>query len=545
MAKLNQNARVRAAAASRRAQASVVSGGAPYGGTHFTGAGYDGAQLKYWRPALVSADRELLPERKSLVSRARESARNNTAVASAARRRVSSAVGAGWQLAAQVDGAALGFTPEETDALNRQIERQWRSYANGHTFQADAQRQLTFGGLLRTVARSLFVDGEAFAHLVWSPREPCAKWATRVDVIDTDRVSNPDDRMDEDLLRGGIELDQNSRAPIAYHVRERHPYDVGVEFAIPRWRRLERWTPWGRPNFLHIYDRERPGQTRGVTQLAAALSTIKSLEKYSQATLENAVLNALLFSVIKSGAGPKAVSEYFSADDLKEWGATRRARYGDDNTIQLPGGVQTLVLPPEDELEVLTQSRDVGSFEGYARTLLRWVSASVGATYEEVAMDYSTTNYSSARAAMIPAYAETLTSQTLVRDQFAQPVFVGWMEEAIEQEHITLPANAPDYWDNLESYTRCRWIAPGKGYIDAPKEIQAEAMEVENMFISRTEVCANNGRDIRDVLADQKRELELMRDMGLEPVAGGVTLAAASAPIIEAGPDARPSESAA
>jgi lambda family phage portal protein len=515
------------------------------GGTHFAGAGYEGAQLKHWRPALVSADREFLPERKPIVSRARELARNNTAIASATRRRVSSAVGAGWQLAAQVDGAALGFTPEETDALNRQIERQWRSYANGHTFQADAQRQLTFGGLLRTVARSLFVDGEAFAHLAWSPKEPCATWSTRVDVIDTDRVSNPDDRMDEDLLRAGVELDPVSRAPMAYWVRERHPEDIGVTFTMPSWRRLARWTPWGRPNFLHVYDRERPGQTRGVTQLAAALGTVKSLEKYSQATLENAVLNALLFSVIKSGAGPKAVSENFGVDDLKAWGATRREHYGDSNTIDLPGGVQTLVLPPEDELEVMTQSRDVGSFEGYARTLLRWVSASVGATYEEVAMDYSTTNYSSARAAMIPAYAETLTSQTLIRDQFAQPVFVGWLEEAIETERITLPANAPDYWDNLESYTRCRWIAPGKGYIDAPKEIQAEAMEVENMFISRTEVCANNGRDIRDVLADQKRELELMREMGLEPVAGGITLAAASAPVVEAGPDARPTESAA
>lgn len=541
MVKVKQNAAAKAAAASRRAQASV----SPLGGTHFAGASYDGAQLKYWRPALVSADREALPERKTLVSRARDLARNNTAIASATRRRLSSAVGAGWQLAAHVDGDALGFTPEETDALNSQIERQWRAYANGHTFQADAQRQLTFGGLMRTAARSLFVDGEAFGHLAWSPGEPCAKWATRLDIIDTDRVSNPDDRMDEDLLRGGIELDPQSRAPIAYHVRERHPYDVGVEFAVPQWRRIPRWTPWGRPNFLHIYDRERPGQTRGVTQLAAALGTMKSLEKYSQATLENAVLNALLLGVVKSGAGPNAVSENFDTEAMRAFHERRMAHYGDDARITLEGGVQLPVLPPEDELQLFTQSRDVGSFEAYARTLLRWVSASVGATYEEVAMDYSTTNYSSARAAMIPAYAETQSTQTVLRDQLVQPTYVAWLEEAIEHEHVTLPAGAPDYWDNLESYTRARWIAPGKGYIDAPKEIQAEAMEVENLFNTATSICAANGRDIRDVLRERKRELELMREMGLEPVSGGVTLAAAAAPRVETGPDARASESAA
>lgn len=514
---------------------------ASLGGTHYAGASYDGAQLKYWRPALVSADREYLHERAPIVSRAREQVRNNTTVHAAVRRRLGAAVGAGWQLVAQVDGAALGFTPQETGRINRTIERLWRTYANGHTFQMDAQRQLTFGGLLRTAAHSLFVDGEAFAHLPWSPREPGAIWATRLEVIDTDRVSNPDNAQDTDLRRRGVELDPRSRAPIAYHVRERHPNDVGVEIVQPRWRRIPRWTSWGRPNFLHVYDRERPGQTRGVTQLAAALSTLKSLEKFSQATLENAVLNALLLGVVKSGAGPKAVSENFGADDLKAFHERREKFYGEDRRITLEGGVQLPVLPPEDELQLFTQSRDVAQFESFVRTMIRWIAASAGSTYEEVAMDYSTTNYSSARAAMIPAFVETQTMQTQLRDQLVQPLYVAWLEEAIDSGRVELPAGAPDFWESVDLYTRTRWIAPGKGYIDAPKEIQAEAMEVENLFNTATDICASNGRDIREVLEERRRELELMQELGLQPPAGGVTLAAASSPTIEASPDQRPS----
>lgn len=523
-------------------QASVAG---PAGGTHFKGAGIDQPQLRWWRSALASADREYLLERNTLVARARDLDRNNAVIASARRRRVNAAVGAGWHITAQVDGAALGFTTEDTARINRQIERLWREYATSHTFEPDAQRQLTFGGLLRTAARSLFIDGEAFAHLAWSPREACSTWATRLDVIDTDRVSNPDGVMDEDLLRGGIELDPITRAPIAYHVRERHPNDIGMEAIFAKWRRIPRWTPWGRPNFLHIYDRDRPGQTRGVSQIAAALARVKGFEKYDESTLANAALQAMLLGVVKSNAGPSAVSENFGVDDLKGFHERRAARYGEDQKITLDGGINLPVLPPDDELQLFTQGREVASFEAYMRTNVRLIAACVGSTYEEVSMDYSTTNYSSMRAAFIPQWAETLTMQTQLKDQLAQPFYVAWLEEAIETERVELPAGAPDFWENLHAYTRCRWIAPGKGYIDATKEIQAIEMEKESMLISPFDAAAEQGRDLRDIVADHKRYLELLAEHDIAPPPGGVTLAAASAPQVGASPDQRPSEAAA
>ncbi|HRE45617.1 MAG TPA: phage portal protein [Terricaulis sp.] len=519
--------------------------GANFPGTHFRGAADNQPQLRWWKPTLASADREYLSERATIVARARELDRNNAIITSARRRRVNAAVGSGWHITAQVDGAALGFTPEDTARINRRIEQLWREYATSHTFEPDAQRQLTFGGLLRTAARSLFIDGEAFGHLAWSPREACSTWATRLDIIDTDRVSNPDGAIDEDTRRAGIELDPNTRAPIAYYVRERHPNDVGVDTAAPTWRRIPRWTPWGRPNFLHVYDRDRPGQTRGLSNIVAALSRVKGFEKYDESTLANAALQAMMIGVVKSNAGPSAVSENFGVDDLRDFHGRRAARYGDDQQITLDGGINLPVLPPEDELQLFTQGREVASFEAYMRTNIRLIAACVGSTYEETSMDYSTTNYSSMRAAFIPQWQETLTMQTLLRDQMAQPFYVAWLEEAIETGRVELPLDAPDFWDNLHAYTRCRWITPGKGYIDATKEIQATAMEMENLLLSPFDAAAEQGRDLRDIVADHKRYLEWLAENGLTAPAGGVTLAAASAPQVVASPDARPSESAA
>lgn len=151
------------AALAARLFARGVSAAAGFAGTAFQGAARDGGVLRYWRAALASADRDDLGERAELVSRQRDLARNDTAVASAKRRRVSSAVGAGWQLVAEIDGAALGLEDGAAETLNAQIERAWRAYAFGHTFEMDAQRKLTFGGLLRTAAATWFVDGEIFA----------------------------------------------------------------------------------------------------------------------------------------------------------------------------------------------------------------------------------------------------------------------------------------------------------------------------------------------------------------------------------------------
>jgi lambda family phage portal protein len=525
--------------------AKGVTASVRFAGTAYRGAARDGAVLKWWKPRLASADRDYLPERANIVSRIRDLARNDTAVAAAKNRRVSSAVGAGWQLVADVDGAALGLDDAAVEALNTQIETQWRAYAAGHTFECDAQRQLTFGGLMRTVAASWFVDGEAFAHLPWSPGEPCATWSTRLDVIDNDRVSNPNNAQDTDLLRAGVELDPLTRAPIAYHVRSRNPADVGLESTTAIWTRVERWTPWGRPNFLHVFDRERPGQTRGISKLVSALSKLKSLQKFHEATIENAILNALMLGAIKSNAGPAAASKSF--EDSKEGVASltaledARQQIYDGNTVDLGGGVQLPVLPLGDELQLFTQARDVGSFEAFVRTVLRAVASAAGITYEELNMDYSSTNYSSARAAMLISWSETLALQTLLRDQFAQPFYVAWLEEAVETARIELPGNAPDYWENLAAYTRCRWIAPGKGYIDATKEIQADAMAIENGFTTLADVCAAQGRNHRDVMRQRKRELDLMTQLGLAPPETGVTLAAASAPTVAA-PDQNPAQ---
>lgn len=518
-----------------------MSAAASIAGTAYKGAAQFGGQFKLWQAKLTSADREWLAERSTVVARCRDLARNDTAVASARRRRVSSAVGVGWRLSARVNGEALGFTPEETDQLNRQIERAWLAYAYGHTFEMDGQRQSTFGGLLRTVANCWFVDGEAFAAIEWRPGEMASSWGTRLNIIDSDRISNPNAMQDTDRMRAGIEHHAVTGAPVAYYIRSRHPDEVGMDPRPVDWRRIDRWTEWGRPQFLHVYDRERPGQSRGVSQLVSAMADIRSLRRFTEATLENAILQALMLGAVESNGGPGAVSESLSADESAGFEAKREEIYG-GRTVDL-GGVQLAVLPHGDKLNINTQGREVASFEGFTRAMLRRVAAALGTTYEELAMDYSTTNYSSARAAMLHAWAETQSLQTLLRDQLVQPFYVAWLEEAIETGRIELPMGAPDYWENLDAYTRTRWITPGKGYIDATKEIDAAAKRLGLALATAEDEAAEQGLDWQEIAEQRAREIRRYAELqivGAIEGANAAAIALATPPAAPGGGDDRP-----
>nr|VFJ60603.1 MAG: Phage portal protein, lambda family [Candidatus Kentron sp. FM]VFJ60852.1 MAG: Phage portal protein, lambda family [Candidatus Kentron sp. FM]VFK13117.1 MAG: Phage portal protein, lambda family [Candidatus Kentron sp. FM] len=66
------------------------------------------------------------------------------------------------------------------------------------------------------------MGGEVLATAEWLPDRggPYDKhYATAIQIIDPARLCNPNDLMDTDRLRAGVELDRHG-APRAYHIRE-------------------------------------------------------------------------------------------------------------------------------------------------------------------------------------------------------------------------------------------------------------------------------------------------------------------------------------
>jgi lambda family phage portal protein len=497
-----------------------------------------GTFMANWRPGLRSADADWLPDRNDVVARARDASRNDVVGASAGNRKVNRAIGTGWRLASRVNARALGITQEQAAELRAQIDTEFQLYAYGVSFKSDAERKRTLGQNLRLSASHLFHDGDACGVIEWAGDEP-TKYKTRLRLFDPDRLSNPDGRPDDDLLRGGVQRDRKGRV-VGYWIREGHPNDLGSTkaFTWTYWPRFS--TPLGRPQVLHAFDEKRAGQSRGVSSFVSVLKSLRGLNKFKDSTVEAATINALMVAFVKSSAGPAAVSESFSADDLQEYGDDREDFYR-DNPVSL-AGAQIPVLPMGDEIEMQNSARDTTGFDSFTRAILRLIAAALGLTYEELSMDFSQTNYSSARAALAIAWEEVLSFRGIIQHQIANPFFVAWLEEAFDIGAIKLPAGAPDFYDAIDAYAECIWIAPGRGVIDPTKEVDAAAARIEAGLSTLEQECADLGLDWREVLEQRAVERAEMQRLGLPESDTGLGAAEAAArdPLRDQNLDNRP-----
>src|SRR5690606_6581458 len=89
---------------------------------------------------------------------------------------------------------------------------------------------------------------------------------------------------------------------------------------------------------------------------------------------------------------------------------------------------------------------------------------------------------------------------------FARPIFAAWLEEAIARGEVKLPPGAPDFWEAKAAYCRCRWIGPGRGWVDPVKEAQASQIRMEIGLSTLEDEAAEQGRDYQEIIDQRARE---------------------------------------
>ena len=105
----------------------------------------------------------------------------------------------------------------------------------------------------------------------------------------------------------GVETDADGMV-VAYWVCDRHPLASNAYTSGgPHWTRVEAYTKTtGRRNVLHVMNRERAGQRRGVPMLAPVLEALKQLGRYTDAEITAAVLSAMFTVFVKQGVASDA-----------------------------------------------------------------------------------------------------------------------------------------------------------------------------------------------------------------------------------------------
>jgi lambda family phage portal protein len=507
----------------RPSRASALAGG---GNIPHDAADIYGSHSAEWSPYLSSPDAALNMYRDRIVARIRDLVRNDGWASGAITRVLDNAIGANFRPIAKPDYRALAaisgnkaFDAKWAEEYGRAVDARYRLWAEDEGRYCDAHRQLTVPQMLRLGFRHKIVDGDALFQVMWLPQRRGfgkARYCTAVQVVDPDRLSNPNQNFDLSRMRGGVELDEIG-APSWYHIRQAHQSDWFSAEKVVRWDRIPRETPWGRPIIVHDFDHEQAGQHRGLGILGPVVLRLKALIKYDGVELDAAILNAIFASYIESPHDPAMVESALGEESIGPYQGLR-ADYHEQKRLSM-NGARIPILFPGEKINTVTAARPNSNFDAFEKAMLRNVASASGLSAQQVSQDWSDVNYSSARAALLEAYKTMDRRRRDYAVGTASPLRAAWLEESHDVDALPLPRNAPEFAEARGAYGRAMWLGPGRGWIDPVAEREGAVLGMEAALSTLELEAADQDLDYEEVLDQRQREAEAFKSRGLEPPA--------------------------
>lgn len=493
------------------------------GGNAYEAGNYQQREMSDWYPNITSADDEILDTRDLVVARARDLYRNHPVIHGAVNKIVDAVIGSRVLLDAKP--AHLLLKRDLPWAIDWSLiaEAEYRIWAYSPRFMCDVQGENTFGQLARTAKITRIVDGECFA--IVRNRDSGNRYTTCVELIDPDRVSNPNGMADNtrlangNLLYAGIEYNRNNE-PVAYHVRVRHPATTGDAQDVFRWTRVRRYTSTGKPQMIHSFRKHRTNQRRGVSALVPVIKRVRMNDNYDVAELEAALFDAINAGFVESPYPTGDVAAAMAPGSAGEtagdgsWSLTKQIKMRLQNKISVKG-VRMIHGLPGEKFNWKQPARPAGNYPAFKGAGQHDLAAGVGLSYPQVSEDWADINYSSARTLLNEKWRGFDSSGEEFTSQFCSPVWDALLEEMVAIGTVKVPGGASRFYANRDLLGMCGWLRPGRGTIDPMKEEQAADIAINGGRSNSYIECARNGLDFYEVAMGRAEEDILRKKLGL------------------------------
>lgn len=472
------------------------------------GGGYNGAShsrpgLAGWSPQSSDAETDTNYDLPLLRGRSRDLVRNAPLAGGAINTLVTNVIGTGLSAQPAPDADALGITNDAAEAWSAATLREFKLWAESTA--CDVTRTQNLYGLQSLVFRSALESGDVFS-LLPSVRIVGHPYRLALQTIESDRICNPNFSNDTPQIAGGLEFDENG-APIAAHICRSHPGSL-LRRAEFKWDRVEFFGATGRRNILHLFDRRRPGQTRGVPILAPVIEPIKQLQRYTDAELQAAVISGMFAVFVKMDS--EAFQDMFDQDGKSKY---LKSAIGWDGTLHgstLDGAGKAINLLPGESIETSNPGRPNALFDPFCQAIIRQVGVALELPFE-VLIKHFTASYSAARAALLDAWRFFRGRRDWIATAFCQPVYEAWLEEAVARGRVSAPGFFADPAIR-RAWCCATWIGDGPGSIDPAKEVTAASDRIALGISTRAaESILHDGIDWRvkhRQLAIEKRARE-------------------------------------
>ena len=479
------------------------------------GANLTKKSMRGWQFAGGSAKEDIEDNIDVLRQRSRDAYMGVPVAVAALKTMRTNVIAGGLMPAPQIDAEFLGLSNEQAEELQAQIVREFSLWAD--TADCDADRVDNFYQLQQLAFLSFLMNGDAFALL--PVREQAGQpYSLRVRIIEADRVCSPDlyDRLAPCSVYGhdvvsivqGVETDAEGTVA-AYWVSNRHPLASSANLQPGKldWTRVEAYgAESGRRNILHLMNRERAGQRRGVPILAPVLEALKQLGRYTDAEINAAVISSMFTVFIQPAIATDAnpLGQVLPPD--------MQVDAQDLSSIELASGA-IVGLNPGDTVNFADPKHPNAGYDAFTNAMIKQIGAALEIPLEVLQKQF-VASYSAARGALNEFWRTCTMYRDWFTDDFCQPIYEQWFSEAVALGRI----RAPGFFNDpaiRKAYTGCTWNGPARTNLNPVQEVNAAVQRVSEGFSTAQEETAQMtggdfNRNIRQrvIEAARKRQVD-------------------------------------
>lgn len=444
-----------------------------------------GRRLRGWMPTSAGPNR-VNAGAASLRQRARDAARNDWAGRAIPQR---------W--AANLVGTGIIARPKTRDAaLKTLLVELWEDWLE----VCDADGVLDGYGQQNLIARNWIESGEVFIRL--RPRRPedGLPVPLQLQVLEADMVPATDSTAPNgNTILQGIEFNAFGQR-VAYHMLRNHPGDgqgdTSTTVRVPA------------EFVLHVYEPNRPGQLRGVSDLAPILARLRGVGDFDDAVLERQKIANLFTAFLEkppSGAD-QAIDPITGKPVVSDADGTPMASM-EPGTVQelLPGESMRFSDPP-----------DAGAGYGdFTRQQYQGVAAGTGLPYELMSGDLREVSDRALRVILTEFRRHCQQRQWhILIPQFCRKVRNAWADAAVLAGVLTAA--------EAREARRVTWVPQGWAYIHPTQDVQAKKMEIEAGLNSRSRIITERGDDPDEIDAERAADDAREESLGLHPEEPGM-----------------------
>ncbi len=368
---------------------------------------------------------------------------------------------------------------EQENSLNNAVETLWNNWAKPK--ECSVTGQFSLYEILKIIVRRRYVDGGILVLPIIKNKK------FKLQLLEVDMLDDNIRYFNGHRVVGGIEIDDYN-TPLAYHIKKyKDDYYTGESQRVDA------------DNIIYLPSLIRISQVREVSPSASSLRRIDDLKQLIDAALIKEQVQACVgIALTQNSSSGLPIGRCYGTESSES-----------PTEIDMEPGM-VFRLKPGEKIEAFNPSGNSSTADNIMRVIQRQAGAGAGLSYEAVSRDMSQVNYSSARQGMLQDRKTYQDLQKYLIEHFLEPLYKKWLQFQVLIGNIIIPDFdvKSDFY-----YTSIKWITPGWEWIDPLKSVNANKIGIESGQTTLQEVCAERGKDYRDILEQTVKEKALLQEL--------------------------------